>query len=49
MKNVDELLKDIDWDKYFDVEVSEELFEHEDVDWDENCCVVFPRLIQQSH
>ena len=34
--NVDELLEYIDWDKYFDVEVSEELFELEDVDLDEN-------------
>ena len=34
--NVDELLEDIDWDTYFDVEVSQESFELEDVDWDEN-------------
>ena len=34
--NADKLLEDFDWAKYFDVEVSEELFELEDVDWDEN-------------
>ena len=34
--NVNELLDNVDWDKYFDVEVSKELFELEDVDLGEN-------------
>ena len=34
--SVNELLDNVDWDKYFDVEVSKELFELEDVDLGEN-------------
>ena len=35
--NVGKLLEGVEWNEYFDVAVSEGLFELEDVDWDENC------------